>query len=122
MQHTDAVRLIRRTFENAYDETNLRTLVAELFHGAENKDKVYSGAYIPAAYRDHISSYKYICKYISPDQEELAVLAVNCSKVDSLEKARTLQRNFVANYMKERNKDACIVAFYSDEDRSHWRR
>lgn len=121
MQHTDAVRLIRRTFENAYDETNLRTLVAELFHGAENKDKVYSGEYIPKAYRDHISSYKYICKYVTPDQEELAVLAVNCCKIETLERARTLQRNFIANYMKERGKDACLVAFYSDEDRSHWR-
>lgn len=121
MQHTDAVRLIRRTFESAYDETNLRTLIAELFHGAENKDKVYSGAYIPTAYRTHISSYKYICKYITPDNDELAVLAVNCTKAKTLENARTLQRNFVANYMKERNKDACLVAFYSDEDRSHWR-
>ena len=90
MQHTDAVRLIRRTFENAYDETNLRTLVAELFHGAENKDKVYSGESIPKAYRDHISSYKYICKYVTPDQEELAVLAVNCCKIETLEISPTL--------------------------------
>ena len=121
MQHTDAVRLIRRTFESAYDETNLRTLIAELFHKAENKDKFYSGAYIPTAYRDHISSYKYICKYITPNNDELAVLAVNCTKAKTLESARTLQRNFVANYMKEHNKDACLVAFYSDEDRTHWR-
>lgn len=121
MKHENAVRLIKRTFESAYDEENLKTLVAELFQHIEIKDKIYSDVYIPAAYKEHISSYKYLCKYVAPDGDELAVLAVNCSKQDSLDKARTLQRNFVANYMKERNKDACLVAFYSEEDRSQWR-
>ena len=121
MIHENAVRLIRRTFETSYDENNLRTLISELFQSVETKDKTYSGAYIPAAYREHIASYKYLCKYVTPDGEELAVLAVNCTKLSSLEKARTLQRNFVANYMKERGKDACLVAFYSDENKDSWR-
>lgn len=122
MIHNDAVRLIKNTFESAYNEDNFVRLINELLSKTEYRGNVYSGSMIPNAYKDFIKSYKYICKYVAPSGEELGVLAVNLTKNSTLEKARTAQRNFIANYMKERGKTACLVAFYTDEDnKAHWR-
>lgn len=122
MLHNDAVRLIKNTFESAYDEEKFVRLINELFSNTEHRGNVYSGSLIPNAYKDFIKSYKYICKYVTPSGEELSVLSVNLSKNTTLERARTAQRNFIANYMKERGKNACLVAFYTDEDnKQHWR-
>ena len=122
MLHNDAVRLIKNTFESAYDEEKFVRLINELFSNTEHRGNVYSGSLIPNAYKDFIKSYKYICKYVTPSGEELSVLSVNLTKNSTLEKARTAQRNFIANYMKERGKNACLVAFYTDEDnKQHWR-
>lgn len=122
MLHNDAIRLIKNTFESAYDEEKFVRLINELFSNTEHRGNVYSGSLIPKAYKDFIKSYKYICKYVTPSGEELSVLSVNLSKNTTLERARTAQRNFIANYMKERGKNACLVAFYTDEDdKQHWR-
>lgn len=122
MQHNDAVRLISKTFEARYSEDAFRQFIYEILPGTIARNNIYSGNYIPVAYRNYILSYKYLCKYVTPDGDELAVLAVNCIKAQTLEKARTAQRNFIANYMKERGKNACLVAFYSDDnERSTWR-
>ena len=122
MLHNDAVRLIKNTFESAYDEEKFVRLINELLSNTEHRGNVYSGSLIPNAYKDFIKSYKYICKYVTPSGEELSVLSVNLSKNTTLERARTAQRNFIANYMKERGKNACLVAFYTDEDdKQHWR-
>ncbi len=79
------------------------------------KPSAYHGPYIPDAFKDHIRQYKRIGKYTDPGQTELDVLVVYLKKETSLERARTMQRNFVAHYLKNRGeKDAAIVAFCTD--------
>jgi type I restriction-modification system DNA methylase subunit len=116
MNRDEAARLIKETFDNPFDEDRFRLFSKNLFNDLdESKAFAYHGQYIPDAFKDHIRQYKRIGKYTDPDQSELDVLVVHLKKETSLERARTMQRNFVANYLKSRGeKDAAIVAFCTD--------
>jgi len=116
MNRQEAVRLIKETFNNPFDEDRFRLFAKNLFNELdESKAFAYHGQYIPDAFKDHVRQYKRIGKYTDPGDIELDVLVVFLKKETSLERARTMQRNFVANYLKNRGeKDAAIVAFCTD--------
>ncbi|MBM4146669.1 MAG: class I SAM-dependent DNA methyltransferase [Nitrospira sp.] len=116
MNKQEAVTLIKETFNNPFDEDRFRLFSKNLFNELdESKAFAYHGQYIPDSFKDHIRQYKRIGKYTDPGQTELDVLVVYLKKETSLERARTMQRNFVAHYLKNRGeKDAAIVAFCTD--------
>src|SRR4030042_1130847 len=116
MNRHEAVRLIQETFNNSFDEDRFRLFSKNLLNELdESKAFSYHGPYIPDAFKDHIRQYKRIGKYTDPGETELDVLIVYLKKETSLERARTMQRNFVAHYLKNRGeKDAAIVAFCTD--------
>ncbi|MFZ3137130.1 MAG: TaqI-like C-terminal specificity domain-containing protein [Thermodesulfovibrionales bacterium] len=116
MNRHEAVRLIQETFNNPFDEDRFRLFSKNLLNELdESKAFAYHGQYIPDAFKDHIRQYKRIGKYTDPGETELDVLVVYLKKETSLERARTMQRNFVAHYLKNRGeKDAAIVAFCTD--------
>jgi len=116
MNRQEAVRLIKETFNNPFDEDRFRLFAKNLFNEMdEAKAFAYHGQYIPDAFKGHIRQYKRIGKYTDPGETELDILVVYLKKETSLERARTMQRNFVAHYLKNRGeKDAAIVAFCTD--------
>jgi type I restriction-modification system DNA methylase subunit len=122
MNEIEARRLITETFQNQFDEGKFSFFIRNLLNGLdETKTFSYQGQYIPEAYRNHIRQYKRVGQYVDPDGSELDVLIVNLNKEAALERARTMQRNFVAWYLKNRGeKDAAIVAYYS-EGLEDWR-
>ena len=55
-------------------------------------------------------------------QDDIAVLAVNLQKNKSVERARSVQRNFVKALIEDETAvDGAIVAFYSDAAPEKWR-
>ncbi len=116
MKREDAAKLVKDTFSNEFKEDRYRFFVRNLFNDLdESKAFAYHGSYIPDAYKNHVRQYKRIGKYTDPEGTELDVLIVYLKKETSLEKARTMQRNFIAYYLKNRGeKDAAIVAFCTD--------
>ncbi len=116
MKREDAARLVKDTFSNQFEEDRYRLFAKNLFNDLdESKAFAYHGSYIPDAYKDHVRQYKRIGKYTDPEGAELDVLIVYLKKETSLERARTMQRNFIAHYLKNRGeKDAAIVAFCTD--------
>ncbi len=116
MHVEEAKRLIRETFQNSFDEGRFRHFAKNLFNDLdESKAFAYQGQYIPDAYKEHIRKYKRLGKYTDPDGVELDVMIVNLKRATSLDRARTMQRNFIAWYLKHRGeKDAAIVAYHTD--------
>ncbi len=118
MTTREARRLITRTFEQSYDEATVRQFVQNLLVGAEMKHRNHrSGSMIYAAFRDHIAQYKRLAKYVDPSGQELDVLAVKLNAPHKLERARTMQRNFVATYLNDDSRpfrEAALVAYYAD--------
>ena len=125
MKKSEAEKLVNDTFTQAYDEARFRRFIHELFHDYEKEDKkASSGTYIPEAFQEGIHSYKRLAKFTDPEGLELDVLAVKVPRRNTLENARTMQRNFIARYLNGSRggnmKDAALVAFYSD-DCDDWR-
>lgn len=123
MNQTEATHLIRDLFEQPFDEARFTRFVRELLNEIDESKatRPIAGQYIPLSFRDHVQQYRRLATYTDPDGQAVDILLVQLKKATGLERARTVQRNFVAHHLKNRDgKDAALVAYYG-EDRSDWR-
>lgn len=125
MDRNSAKTLITNTLCNKFDKTQYRNFIVNFLDGID-ESKVFTcgNAYVPEAFRDYITSYGRFGKYTDKNNETIEVLWVSLKKDTSLDRARTVQRNFVAWYLNggrggQLRKNA-LVAFYN-EDRNDWR-
>jgi hypothetical protein len=116
MDKQQAVHIIEETFKNSFNEERFTRFIRELFNEVdEDKAFTMAGNLIPDAYENHVKLYKRIAKYTDPEGNELDIIAVNLKKDSSIERARTMQRNFLAWYLKNRGeKDSALVAYYTE--------
>lgn len=121
MNKLEAKNLVFNTFEKTFDESRFTYFVRNLLNNFdESKSQTWAGNYIPESFRNSIKYYKRIGQYIAKDKNVLDVLIVNVKRDNTLERARTLQRNFIARHLKQRNHEAALVAFYT-EGYDDWR-
>jgi len=122
MKSKDMKKLIIKTFENSFNKENFILFLKNLLKSFEEKTFKYQGQYIPDSFKEYINSFERIGKY-NNDDKEIDLLIVELKKGHSIERSRSLQRNFIAWYLKgSRNKlkDAALVAFISPESED-WR-
>lgn len=124
MDTQQAKRLIVETFEKPFDKSKFIEFISNLLKTYDKtKTFTYQGNYIPDAFEKYISSLERIGQY-TYDDKEIDLLIVYLKKETSLERARTMQRNFIAWYLKGSRggklKDAGLVAFVSP-DSEDWR-
>jgi hypothetical protein len=125
MDKQAAVRLVKETFENPFDKARFTNLVKNLFKTLDTAGNFqWAGNRIPnaGAFMPHINSIERIGKSTVQDKSEdqIDVLIVNLKKETSLEYARTMQRNFVARYLDDKQRKAALVAFVPP-DPADWR-
>lgn len=124
MNKQEATALIRTTFEKAFDETQYLRFLRELFNGQidESDGRKFDlyGQYIPDSFKDYVRRYKRLGTYTDPDGHEIDLLLVILRRDSSLDRARTMQRNFAAYHLKRRDKETALIA-YTTEDRGDWR-
>ena len=118
MDKQQAQTIIRNTFENAFDKNQFTKFVKNLLNQIEDAPFTNQGNYIPDAYKQHISTLERIGKYSEGDHK-IDILIVKLKKETSIERARTMQRNFIARYLNCSRggelKDAALVAFVSPD-------
>ena len=125
MDRQTAVKIIKDTFERGFDKGQFFNFSKNLVNYLDtSKPFIYQGNIIPDAYEWSIQSLERIGKYEDTDSNKIDVLIVRLKREHSLERARTMQRNFVAWYLNGSRggdlKDAALVAFVSPDDRD-WR-
>lgn len=114
-------QILEQVITSKFDVDRYLKFCNELFNGLEvlaphsPSDKVWS------EYKDKIASYTTVGRYTN-GKENIVVFAVKLQSGRSVERARSLQRNFIAKLLRGSTifYDAAIVAFYS-EDNEHWR-
>ncbi len=125
MDRKSAISLIQKTFEYSYNEINFRNFIKNLFKDIRSVEKKYEGNLIPNKYKESILSYKKLFEYeLEEDRvwDKIDILTVEMKSIRSLETARTFQRNFIAEYLRQRDLNAVVVAFYTGEDKGkEWR-
>ena len=125
MDRQAAVKTIKDTFEKSFDKGQFINFSKNLVNYLDtSKNFTYQGNIIPDAYERSIQSLERIGKYEDADDNKIDVLIVRLKREYSLERARTMQRNFVAWYLNGSRggelKDAALVGFVSPDDRD-WR-
>lgn len=123
MDRQQAQNIIKETFENPFVKERFIEFAKNLLNTIEEAPFSYKGNFIPDAYEQYISSLERIGKYNAGDHR-LDVLIVKLKKKTSIERARTMQRNFIAWYLNGSRggemKDAALAAFVSP-DEEDWR-
>ncbi|MBI4848031.1 MAG: N-6 DNA methylase [Nitrospirae bacterium] len=125
MDKQQAQDIVRNTFENPFDKGRFGLFLKDLFnHIEETPSTVYRGNLIPDAYKPYVSTLDRIGKYQDGDGNKIDLLVVHLKKETSLERARTMQRNFIAWYLNGSRggvlKDAALAAFVSPNEED-WR-
>ncbi len=125
MDKNSALNLIRETFQNPFDKLRFTWFIKNLLnHIEETPSTVYRGNIIPDAYKPYIHTLDRIGKYKDAEGNRIDLLIIHLKKETSLDRARTMQRNFIAWYLDGSRggdlKDAALVAFVSP-DQEDWR-
>lgn len=116
MDKQQAARLIKETFEKPFDKGQFAQFAKNLLNHVEDAPFVNAGSRIPASFADGISALERLGKY-TDGNHDVDILIVHLKREASIERARTMQRNFVARYLNgsrgDNLKDAALVAFVS---------
>ncbi len=124
MEKSSAIRIIRKTFQNPFDREIFVYFIKSLLNHIEPAPFIYRGNFIPDAFAPYIKTLERIGKYQDKDDKKIDLLIVYLKKEKSLERARTMQRNFIAWYLNGSRgdvlKDAALVAFVSPNSED-WR-
>ena len=102
---------IRNVFSNEFDKTNFTNFTNTLLHSAHFDSYTIQGNQIPDQYKDHIESLERLATFSDSNGKTIDLLIVTLIKDTALDRARTMQRNFVARYLDTERKDAALVAF-----------
>lgn len=123
MDKQQAKHNIQQIFENSFDKNRFTLFIKNLLINLEEASFMYQGQFIPEAYRQYIRTLERIGKF-NDGENKIDILIIKLHKEASLERARTMQRNFVAWYLNgsrgDELKDAALVAFVSPDDED-WR-
>ena len=124
MNNEQAKRIVQDALGGPFDKANFVRLVKNILNHVQDAPFTYAGNLIFDDFEDSIQRVERIGKYRSPDKKQVDVLIVHLKKEASLERARTMQRNFVAKYLKGSRggelKDAALVAFVAPNEED-WR-
>jgi len=123
MNKEQALQFIQVTFETTFDKGRFSGFVRNLLNHIEDAPFTYRGNYIPEKFRQYIKTLERIGKY-NDGEHTLDILIITLQKETSLERARTMQRNFIAWYLNGSRggdmKDAALVVYVSP-DQADWR-
>ncbi|GAB4376990.1 MAG: hypothetical protein Kow00121_25260 [Elainellaceae cyanobacterium] len=116
MEKSIAIKLLSDTLQKPFDEAQFRQFARNLVNDLdESKAFQAQGNYIKDAYKQQVRQYKRIGQYVDPDENTIDVLVVRLQRTTSLDRARTMQRNFIAQYLQDRDqKEAALVAYTTD--------
>lgn len=119
MNRQEAIRLLDETFNADFDTMRYSRFVKELFNVVSivQQDKT---PYIANQYREYISEFRKIGEYEDADNKKMEILTVKLKRTSSRDRARTMQRNFIATWLGKMELDSALVAFYG-EDPEDWR-
>ncbi len=124
MDKEQARAIVKNTFENPFDKGKFTAFTKNLLNHVEEATFSHRGYVIPDAFEQNISSFERIGKY-TDGENRIDIIVVRLKKETSIERARSLQRNFVAGYLNGKYgsssvKEAALVAFVSPNNED-WR-
>jgi hypothetical protein len=120
MNEKQAITLVQETFGAGFERQRYIHFLKNLLNEFDDEGaRSNQGARIPDKFQNYVEKLERVGKYLV-DDHEIMLFIVYLKNDTSIERARTMQRNFVASYLQKDMKDAALVAFVS-KDPADWR-
>ena len=119
MDKTNAIKLVEKTFGGEFNEDRYLEFVIEMF-GDSSFLKGAPKEYLWKEYGEYADFLRYYGTYKDNSNKTIDILSVKLKKNRYRDRSRTMQRNLIAKWLENVNKDGAIVAFYGD-DPEDWR-
>ncbi|MGE0792981.1 MAG: TaqI-like C-terminal specificity domain-containing protein [Candidatus Woesearchaeota archaeon] len=120
MNQQQAKWLLDETFNQEFDVLKFSNFLKELVNNSNlySQDKTQ---FVAKEFRDYILKVEKLGQYKDKAGKSMELLAIKLAKHSSLERARTMQRNFIAKWLAKNpdEPEGAIVGFYDDE--KDWR-
>ena len=120
MDNSLAKNLIEDIFSKEFERSKFIDFTNTLLYSAHFDPTVIKKKDMPDLFKDHIESFEVLASFEDSKEQQIDLLIITLFKDTALDRARTMQRNFVAQYLKNQYKDAALVAFVCKES-PHWR-
>ena len=112
MEISNAKNTIANLFNNTFDKVNFTSFISNLLNSASFANQTLTqNNQIHDQFKEHIESLERLTTFNDGNGIEIDVLIVTLLKDTALDRARTMQRNFIASHLSNNNKDAALVAF-----------
>jgi adenine-specific DNA-methyltransferase len=114
-------QILKRTFENSFEMNRYVRFIKEFFStGIEIVRPDRKNKHYLSEYAFYIKTHTHVANYTDPQQNKLAIFAVELHSGRNIERARSMQRNFVSKLISDTKHDGALVAFYN-ENMPVWR-
>ena len=115
MNNDQAKRLIEQTFNTPFNENRFRNFIDDMLIDVDFDESISRISSSKNQFSNHIKEFSKLGRYTDPSGESIDILSVSLYQAHSLERSRTLLRNFVADYLRDSiDVDTCLVAFSVD--------
>ena len=118
MDQKNAVKLLDNTFNQDFDLERFSVFIKELFNHFNLR--INENIPLRKEYYDYITQMDSLGVYSDSNGDSIEVFTVQLEETSSRDRARTMQRNLIAKYLKNSGSNAALVAFYGD-DPQDWR-
>ncbi|MDD3436561.1 MAG: N-6 DNA methylase [Candidatus Gastranaerophilales bacterium] len=114
--------VFKETFERPFRLDSFTKFSKDFFNNLElvNPEKLLNDYWNWTEFSYYIGGYYHVANFIGNDKNKIAVFAVMLKDHKNLDRARSMQRNFVKKLMSSAKIDGAIVAFFA-ENESKWR-
>lgn len=116
LNENQAINLLEETFSNDFDMERFQRFTKELFNHIKIRENLIP---LRKEYVDYAESVTSLGVYRDPNNDVMEVFAVKLKRTSSMTRARTMQRNLIARYLRQFNRKGALVAFYGENQ--DWR-
>jgi len=115
------LQILKDTFEDGFEMGRYVRFIKEFFSSGidmvrpDRKNKHYL-----SEFAFYIKTHTHVANYTDPKRNKIAIFAVELNSGRNIERARSMQRNYVSKLISETKYDGALVAFYN-ENESKWR-
>jgi adenine-specific DNA-methyltransferase len=112
--------ILEEVLTQSFDLQRYMKFIREFFNSLEMRRNCTEKMKSATQFVYTIDSYYHLARYTDSQKNQIAILAVKLKSGRSVERRRSVQRNFVSKIISESGCAAAIVAFYSEKD-TRWR-
>lgn len=104
-----------------FDNEKFVEFIREFLNDVEIVNPYRINAEYNSAFSFYVAGYNHIANYTDSKRNKIAIISVALKSGETVERARSMQRNYVRKLMDAGNYQGAIVAFYVPENCDVWR-